>query len=197
MRQVLVLAVMKLPMTNRKLTDEEKRLWRIYTRDIKAIARDNIPSDEKKPTLTYDIKVPQKPNFRRHASPKLSNHESLKEKDANWGKKLKQGKVKIEGKIDLHGMTCVQAHQKLYDFLSRAQMNGKRAILVVTGKGGPKRDLGQYRFSEFENSHGILKREVPMWLSGGSMRHMIVSFQEARARDGGAGALYVVLKRKS
>ena len=182
-------------MADRKLTPEEKRLWNLYTQNVKAIARDSIPPNQNGKKAAFEIKVPQQVKFKRNDQSRLSNHESLKDKDSNWGKKLKQGKVKIEGKIDLHGMTCAEAHQKLYDYLSRAQNNGKRAILVVTGKGGPKRNLDQYRYSEFENGHGILKREVPMWLSSGAMRHMIVSFQDARRQDGGAGALYVVLKR--
>jgi DNA-nicking Smr family endonuclease len=67
--------------------------------------------------------------------------------------------------------------------------------LVITGKGGPKKDYNSYRFRDFENDYGVLKREVPMWLSSGSMRHMVVSFQDALQSDGGGGALYVVLKR--
>ena len=103
--------------------------------------------------------------------------------------------IRFQQRIDLHGMTCVEAHQKLFHYLERAQRRGKRVIIVITGKGGPKTDFDHYRFSEFENNQGVLRREVPMWLSGGAMRHLIVSFQEARRQDGGSGALYVVLKR--
>ena len=92
-------------------------------------------------------------------------------------------------------MTCAEAHEKLHKYLERAQRSGKRVILVITGKGGPKREYDAYRFRDFENGHGVLKREVPMWLSGGSMRHMVVSFQDAQPSDGGGGALYVILKR--
>ena len=148
-------------------------------------------------TTRFDIKVPQKVTFKKAIPRSVSNYETLKNKDSNWGKKLKQGKMSPEGKLDLHGMTCVEAHEKLYRFLERSQRNGKRVVLIVTGKGGPKQGYADYRFDDFENSRGVLRREVPLWLSGGSMRQMIVSFQDAASRDGGTGALYVVLKRKA
>ena len=53
-------------------------------------------------------------------------------------------------------------------------------MLVVTGKGGPKNDFDSYRFDDFESSRGVLKREVPLWLSGGALRQLIVSFQDAQ-----------------
>ncbi len=184
-------------MAKRILSDQEKRLWKLYTRDVEAINADGEPSKIKESAGSYEIKIPKKEGFKKTIQPNLTNQESLKDRDSNWGRKLRQGKVKIDGKIDLHGMTCVQAHQKLHRYLERAQQSGKRVILVVTGKGGPKTDFDHYRFSEFENNRGVLRREVPMWLSGSAMRHLIVSFQEARSQDGGAGALYVVLKRSS
>ncbi|MCC3861819.1 Smr/MutS family protein [Pseudemcibacter aquimaris] len=184
-------------MARRDLTDEEKHLWKVYTKDVKRLS-DRVkiptPTDQGK---RFEIKIPKKKVKLDQKVSTLSNHESLHEKDSNWSKKLKNKRAKPEGKIDLHGMTCAQAHEKLYHFLERSQRNGKRVVLVVTGKGGVKKDYDAYRFSDFENSHGVLKREVPMWLSGGSMRHMVVSFQDALASDGGTGALYVVLKRIS
>jgi DNA-nicking Smr family endonuclease len=182
-------------MTRRGLTEEEHRLWNTYTRDVE---RFSAGVKIEKPIIkraSYEITVPTKKQYRKIHDPRLSNHESLKGHDKNWAKKLKSGRSKPEGKIDLHGMTCAQAHDKLYDYLDSAARKGKRVILVITGKGGPRRDLDDYRFSDFENSHGALKREVPMWLSSGSLRHLVVSFQDASQADGGAGALYVILKR--
>lgn len=184
-------------MVKRVLSKEEKKLWQLYTRGVKPYSPDtNFPVATDKKT-SFEIKVPNKPMFKRKPETSISNFESLKNNDINWGKKLKQGKVKPEGKIDLHGMTCVEAHEKLFSYLERAQRGGKRVILVITGKGGPrKQGYADIRYEDFESSRGVLRREVPMWLSGGAMRPMIVSFQDARQNDGGSGALYVVLKRK-
>lgn len=182
-------------MTRRSLTEEELYLWNTYTKDIERFSAEieiSIPSNVFR---KYEIKIPEKRHFTKIHDPCLSNHESLKDKDKNWAKKLKSGRSKPEGKIDLHGMTCAEAHDKLYRYLDRAAHNGKRVVLVITGKGTPKRDYDEYCFSDFENSHGVLKREVPMWLSSGSLRHMVVSFQDASGSDGGTGALYVILKK--
>lgn len=188
-------------MTKRKLTEEEKKLWQRYTCDVKKLSSVMIMPDlhDNKTSAShqkrFDVQVPKKAPAPKKAFIQFSNHETLKDKDQNWSKKLKGGKIKPEGKIDLHGMTCAEAHEKLHKYLDRAQRFGKRVILVITGKGGPKREYDAYRFRDFENGHGVLKREVPMWLSGGTMRHMVVSFQDAQPSDGGGGALYVILKR--
>jgi len=183
-------------MVKKDLSKEDRRLWQLYTRDIKpASPQISYPlTTDKKPS--FNIHIPKKDLFAKNPQPAISNYQSLKNKDSNWGKKLKAGKVKADGKIDLHGMTCVEAHDKLFHYLERAQKNGRRVILVVTGKGGPKKSgYSDLRYDDFESSRGVLRREVPMWLSSGAMRHMIVSFEDARQADGGTGALYVILKR--
>lgn len=182
-------------MVRRSLTEEESRLWNFYTKDVERFSAEIKIQEPSKVIQKYEIKVPAERRYTKIHDPRLSNHESLKDKDKNWAKKLKNGRSKPEGKIDLHGMTCAEAHDKLYRYLERAAHNGKRVVLVITGKGAPKRDYDEYRFSDFENSVGVLKREVPMWLSSGSLRHMVVSFQDAAQGDGGTGALYVILKR--
>ncbi len=181
-------------MVKRSLTEEEQRLWHLYTRDI--APSEKIDLNVQRSAPRFEIKIPDRNEFRKTSQPSVSNFESLKNNDSNWGKKLKQGKTKVEGKIDLHGLTCVQAYEKLWSFLERSQNNGKRLVLVVTGKGGLKEKYDQNNYRDFENNRGVLRREVPMWLSGGAMRQMIVTFQDAASRDGGTGALYVILKRK-
>lgn len=183
-------------MAGRKLTADEKRLWKLYTRDIKKTNAAVDGNDVLNEPAEYKIRIPTRSKFKPEQRAILSNHESLEKKDSNWGKKLAQGKVAIDGKIDLHGMTRMQAHEKLLTYLERAQFKGKRVLLVITGKGGPKSDYEKFAYGDFEDNKGALRREVPIWLSGGSMRHLILTFQEARQSDGGTGALYVVLKRK-
>lgn len=184
-------------MVKRSLTKEERKLWQLYTRDVKPYSPEVDCSSDSDAQVSFKIKVPDRPLFKKRAETTVSNFETLQNKDSNWGKKLKQGKIKPDGKIDLHGMTCVEAHEKLFRYIERAQRGGKRVILVITGKGGPKKQgYADIRYADFESSRGILRREVPMWLSAGAMRSMIVSFQDARQSDGGSGALYVVLKRK-
>jgi DNA-nicking Smr family endonuclease len=111
-------------------------------------------------------------------------------------KKLRRGKIDIDARIDLHGMRQSEAHSALRRFLHAAHADGKRWVLVITGKGagaGARRDEDGTVFGE--PLRGVLKRNVPMWLHEPDLRPLIVSFTEASAEHGGSGALYVHLRR--
>lgn len=104
--------------------------------------------------------------------------------DRNTGEKLRRGEMPIEGRLDLHGMTQAEAFPELHRFITEAYASGKRCLLVVTGKG-----------SRSESGRGILQEAVPRWLNTPELRPAILVFCPAQARDGGTGALYVLLKR--
>lgn len=98
--------------------------------------------------------------------------------------RLKRGRVEIEGRIDLHGMTQDRAHNALRDFLATSQSLGRRCVLVITGKGlNPQTGVG------------ILKAATPRWLNETPNRERILSFVEAQPQHGGGGALYIYLRR--
>lgn len=103
--------------------------------------------------------------------------------DAQTRGKLAKGRLPIEGKVDLHGMTQSEAHALLLSFLHRAYAGGRRHVLVVTGKGS---SLG---------SEGVLRRAVPAWLSTPPFRALVSGHEPAARHHGGAGALYVRLRR--
>ena len=98
------------------------------------------------------------------------------------------GTLAIDARIDLHGMTQQAAHGRLVRFLKEAQADGVRLALVITGKGRPG-DGG------FGGERGVLRRSVPLWLSGAEMRPYVVGFGEAAPPHGGTGALYVRIRR--
>ena len=99
--------------------------------------------------------------------------------------KLARGSDDIDARIDLHGMTQVRAHHALLAFLQRAHDNGLTFVLVITGKG----KVGA------EAERGVLRRQVPQWLSQPEFRTLVVGFEEAHIGHGGAGALYVRIRR--
>src|SRR5580704_796384 len=111
------------------------------------------------------------------------------------GRRLKQrvarGRDPIDARIDLHGHTQKQAHTALLRFLQRAQADGARTALVVTGKGTARGGRGT------GSERGVLKRQVPMWLSLPEFRSFVVGFEDAHVGHGGEGALYVRLRRPS
>jgi len=96
--------------------------------------------------------------------------------------RLKRGQVTIEQTVDLHGLTQEQAHERLGRFLAEAQQSGLRCLLVVTGKG---------------LAHGgVLRHMVPRWLNEGPNRERVLAFAPAQPKHGGAGALYLLIRRK-
>ena len=82
-------------------------------------------------------------------------------------------------------MTQAQAHTALLVFLEHSQADGARTVLVVTGKGAGA------SAREGETGRGVLKRQVPMWLSLPEFRAFVVGFEDAHIGHGGQGALYV------
>lgn len=101
---------------------------------------------------------------------------------------LRRGTLRVDARIDLHGMRQVEAHGALIAFLTRARAAGHVHVLVVTGKGGGGYDAA---FSE----RGVLRRSVPHWLRAPELRPVVLGFEEAARHHGGAGALYVRLRR--
>lgn len=110
--------------------------------------------------------------------------------DAKSFGKMKQGKIKPEGRIDLHGMTMDQAHPALTRFILGAQAQGKRLVLVITGKGKDRDDGGPIPMR-----HGILRHQVPQWLALQPLAPAILQVTPAHLRHGGHGAYYVYLRR--
>ena len=95
--------------------------------------------------------------------------------------RLKRGKHAIEARLDLHGMTQAEAHRALGVFIRGARASGKRCVLVITGRGAA--------------GGGVLRSSVPRWLDEPEFRPHLLAIATAQPRDGGTGALYVMLRR--
>lgn len=120
----------------------------------------------------------------RYAPPPLT---SLAPLEARLRRRLARGVVEIDARIDLHGLRQEEAHRRLNAFLSGAQSRGCKVVLVITGKGGVSADPHAER--------GVLRRAVPIWLSAPGTRSVVVGFESADAVHGGAGALYVRIRK--
>jgi DNA-nicking Smr family endonuclease len=103
---------------------------------------------------------------------------------------MKRGKLRPEGKIDLHGMTLDRAHPALTRFILSAQAQGKRLVLVVTGKGKQRDDGGPIPVR-----HGVLRHQVPQWLAMSPLSPAVLQVTQAHLRHGGGGAYYVYLRK--
>ncbi|MBU1249252.1 MAG: Smr/MutS family protein [Proteobacteria bacterium] len=99
--------------------------------------------------------------------------------------KLKNGIISHEGSLDLHGLNSEQALDSLLFFLRESYLQGKRCVLLVTGRG-----IGS------PGGQSVLKRAVQGWLTREPLRRNVLAFSTAMPKDGGAGALYVLLRKK-
>jgi len=102
--------------------------------------------------------------------------------------RLARGAEPIDARLDLHGRTQSEAQAALLRFLRKAQADGARFVLVITGKGARARDDWSER--------GVLRRQVPLWLELPEFRAYVVGFEQAHVGHGGEGALYVRVRRE-
>jgi DNA-nicking Smr family endonuclease len=98
--------------------------------------------------------------------------------------RLRRGEFPVEAHLDLHGMTQPDGRQALTEFIQESARKGRRTVLVVPGRG-----LGS------PGGKPILKHATVHWLSHGRLSGYVLGFVTARPTDGGAGAIYVLLRR--
>ena len=109
--------------------------------------------------------------------------------DKRSAQRMRRGKLEIEARLDLHGCNQDEAYRELKDFIFRTHSQQKRLVLVITGKGN--KDFG----FDTKKRLGVLREMVPKWLNEQTIRDRIISFDYATQKDGGYGALYVLLKK--
>ena len=111
--------------------------------------------------------------------------------DRKTFQKMKRGKTAPEAKIDLHGMTASAAHGALTSFILSSHAAGKRLVLVITGKGRVSNDS-----NPIPARIGVLRHQLPHWLSTPPLKSVVLQVAEAHQRHGGSGAFYVYLRRR-
>lgn len=108
--------------------------------------------------------------------------------DGGWDRRLVSGRAAPDRVVDLHGLTLAAAHGVVEDEIARAYHDGVRLLLLVTGK--PPRPG-----ADGEPRRGLIRAQVMHWLSAHALSHRIAAVRPAHPRHGGAGALYIVLRR--
>ena len=173
----------------RKLRDDERALWRDVTRSVVPLKRrrmslqpDGIVGSDKKNMAVASTSAHAAP-VRLARAPK--GPPQLLPLDRRTRQRIARGAEPIDDRIDLHGRTQSQAHQALLRFLHRAQGDGARTVLVITGKGA----------DDAANGRGVFKQQVPLWLGLPDFRIYVSGFEQAHVGHGGQGALYVRLRR--
>ena len=192
----------------RHLSPEEEELWQKVARTATPLSGRpkkvvEIPADKKagskappqtEPLQPFKVGSKSAAGPRQHAlTPTLSARLDAApvEMDRKAFQKMKRGKSKPEARLDLHGMIVPDAQSALIEFIFRAQAEGKRLVLVITGKGRTPRDD-----DPIPTRVGILRHHVPDWLSRPPLKPLVLQVTEAHQRHGGSGAFYVYLRRR-
>lgn len=105
--------------------------------------------------------------------------------DIKTFQQLKAGALSVSAHMDMHGMTTEQAQESLLFFIRESYMQGHRCVLVVTGRG-----------INSPGGYGILRRETESWLTRDPLKRVVLAFCTAQPKDGGAGAVYVLLRKQ-
>jgi DNA-nicking Smr family endonuclease len=109
--------------------------------------------------------------------------------DRDVDRALSRGRRSPEATLDLHGMTLVAAERAVTRFLAESSEQGRRVVLIVTGKG--------LRLDGGRVLGGRIRAEFAGWLDRADNRSRVAGLRPAHARHGGSGAFYVLLRRRS
>lgn len=176
----------------RNLTGEEQTLWNRVAQKItplkpeqKGVTQDSPskgqPSARPSPVKTSSFSLPsQEPSSIKNLSGSSTRHIR------------RVRNVKIEARLDLHGLTRHQAHSQLTRFLLLCQGRRRLWVLVITGKGRRNSDTEELHETR---SQGTLRVLVPQWLEEPALRSVVSAYTTAKPQDGGSGALYIRLKQ--
>jgi DNA-nicking Smr family endonuclease len=182
------------PRRKRALSEEERELWESVAKQTKPLRKKSgaakvTPAEPVAPVAVKVVATPQSPPSAKvqrapkpDVAPAVPPLVSLGRRERS---QLSRGRKEIDARLDLHGLTQVRAHRALFGFLQQAHHEGLTFVLVITGKG----KLGA------ESERGVLRRQVPQWLSLPEFRALVVGFEEAHIGHGGEGALYVRIRR--
>lgn len=161
------------PLPGRQITKQFKITAPKANANIKRVS-------PKRPQSVVVQRVKDRPILSHGAAPGL---------DRRSAQRMKRGQFQIEGRLDLHGYRQEDARNALNQFIARKATSHRRCVLVITGK-GTRTNNGVGRHI------GVLREMVPFWLNEEPNRGRVLSFGNATPSDGGAGALYVLLKKR-
>jgi DNA-nicking Smr family endonuclease len=173
-------------MAARRLVPEERALWARVTATVR-------PLGQRKAVMLPQVPdVPAPVSAVRAVSPSISAPatrapgDSL---DGGWDRRLRRGLVGPDRTIDLHGHTLASAHDALDQGLDRAIADDVRLLLLITGR--PPRGEGGAN-----PRRGVIRAAIGDWLAASRHAGRIAAIRNAHPRHGGAGALYVILRRR-
>jgi len=154
---------------------------------------------KKKITNKKNVKLDKKTNTKNITKQTITGHKvSSSEFKFSFGevnKELKRGKINIDRRIDLHGYSLVEAHEKFISEVKKNYNNNKRCLLIITGKGINKK-IENEQYTSPKLFYGKIKNSIINWINEEDLKKYILTYQDAGFEHGGDGALFVYLRKK-
>ena len=180
----------------RRLSAEERALWGRVAGTIRPVGAKKIALSVEAEPIEAPAPILPKFQTKREAPTRPARtvmrsllHPLQNTLDANWDKRLKLGQAAPDFTIDLHGETLSTAHARLNRSLATAIRSEARIILLITGR--PAKDNPRLP----PTSRGVIRASVGDWLAASPYASHIAAIRNAHPRHGGAGALYLILRR--
>lgn len=190
---------------NPKRLPHDFHLWTSVAATVEPLRRKGLmklgsgPLPVPEPEATPPVKVPPKkplgpgkPFLPPYQAPAPGQRPPDKAVDPAIHKKVRRGRIDLDGTIDLHGMTQMEAREALFRFVTARASRGDRTILVITGK-GLKTDND---YIAAMSERGILRTMLPIWLSEPALAPLVSGWSMAARGHGGEGAWYVRLRSR-
>ncbi|WP_219892556.1 Smr/MutS family protein [Aquisediminimonas profunda] len=178
---------------SRRLSPEERAVWRRVTETVSR-AGPREPQEAERPVAPAKAGAQvrsRRPNVKQAIAVAGATHKphSANTLDGGWDKRLSKGRLEPDFTIDLHGETLASAHVKLNRALALAIRNEARILLLITGKAATDNPRLP------PTTRGVIRASVKDWLAASPHSAHIAAIRGAHPRHGGAGALYLILRR--
>jgi DNA-nicking Smr family endonuclease len=150
---------------------EEEALFKNALKDARPLKKRPRAAAPSHPRVRIFVPLPhypREPTYTEEKAPAIGGHAEAH---------LRRGRIEPDARLDLHGLSHDGAYRALLRCLVTAQAEGKRLVLVITGKGG------------------VLRGRLPLWLGQAELAPLVAGLSEAHAKHGGGGAFYVALRK--
>ncbi|WP_417620932.1 Smr/MutS family protein [Parasphingorhabdus sp.] len=185
-------------MSDRPLTAGEKALWQKFVESVEPLDRNRLKRVQSLP-VAKKLRNIAGPITAEDFGGQAAKSVPLREQkpvptrhglDGGWDRRLAKGMIQADVTVDLHGYTLSSAHGRLDSALELSIAAGHRAILLITGKARSEEERRR------AGGRGAIRSAISDWLAASRHASHIAAVRRAHPRHGGAGALYIILRRR-
>jgi DNA-nicking Smr family endonuclease len=185
---------------SRPLRPDERELWRRFASSVRPLDAKRLKAldEAAPPEPVHETRPLPMPGPAPRDIPRPPATSVRAPADRSSDRRLRRGRVEVEARLDLHGLTANAARGELLRFLMRARARGFGTVLVITGKGANARAQDDSRFEPWSLDArplpGVLRRAFTGWMAEADFAPLCAGYSPAHARHGGSGAFYVILR---